>query len=59
MGDIPGAVVAICGAGIIVSAAVGGLVVQVLRNARDIQAAWRKLHEHDVRLERNDHAKVP
>lgn len=30
--------------------AVAALAIKVLQNARDVQAAWRKLREHDAAL---------
>lgn len=53
----PESVLALVGALSLVVAAVGTLALRVLQQAKDIQAAWRLLHAHDVAL--NGHAKPP
>lgn len=50
MDGVTATIVALCGAGVLIVTAVGALAVQVLRNARDIQAAWQALHAHEQRL---------
>jgi hypothetical protein len=44
------AIMAVCAALLVVVPAITGVVLMVLRNARDIQAAWAQLRAHSAEI---------